>query len=72
MKSRSKVSSLMRDVPGVRDADDVPDIAQAELQQLIRHDTRGIAEPEQAVIREDGMQAHRSSVQQAFMAEVAE
>lgn len=34
-------------------------IAQAELQQLVRHDTGRIAEPKQTVIGKYGVQAHR-------------
>ena len=41
----------------------MPDITQAELQQLIRHDTRCITESEQAVVGEYGPQTHRPSVQ---------
>jgi hypothetical protein len=50
----------------------VPNIAQTELEQLVRHDTSCIAEAEKRVISEDRIQAHRSRMQDAFMAEVAE
>ena len=56
----------------MRDADDVPNIAQTELEQLIRHNTPCIAEAEKRVISEDRIQAHRPRMQDAFMAEVAE
>ena len=56
----------------MRNTDDVPDIAQAEFQQLIRHDTPCITEAEKRVISEDGIQAHRPRMQNAFVAEVAE
>ena len=56
----------------MRDTDDVPDIAQAELEQLVRQDTRRIAEAEQAMIGKDSMQTHRPSVQEAFMAKITE
>jgi hypothetical protein len=50
----------------------MPNITQAELQQLVRHDTRRITETKQTVIRKDRAQTHRPSMQQAFMAEVAQ
>lgn len=60
------------DQPGVRDADDVADIAQAELQQLVRHDTSCIAEAEERMICKHCAQAHGSPMQDPFMAHVAE
>jgi len=54
---------LMASLPSMRHTNHVPDITQAELQQLIRHDTRSITETEQAVIGEDSPQTHRPSVQ---------
>jgi hypothetical protein len=47
-------------------------IAETELQQLIGHDTGSIAEPEQTMISEDGMQTHCPRMQYALVAKVAE
>lgn len=54
----------------VADADDVANIAQTELEQLVGHDTRGVAEAEQAVVGEDRSQAHGIRVQNAFVAKI--
>lgn len=54
------------------DADDMPNVAQAELEKLVGHDTGSIAEAKQTVVCEDSVQAHRPRMQQAFMAKVAE
>lgn len=60
------------DVPGVRDADDVVDVAEGELEQFVRHDAGCVAEAEKRVVGEDGAQAHRARVQDALVAQVAE
>lgn len=60
------------ELPCMAHADDVPYVAQAELQQLVCHDARGITESEQTVICEDGLKTHSPCVQEAFMAQVAE
>lgn len=60
------------DVPGVRDADDVVDVAEGEFEQFVRHDAGCVAEAEQRVVGEDGAQAHRARVQDALVAQVAE
>jgi hypothetical protein len=52
--------------------DNMPNITQTELEQLIRHNTSRIAESEERMIGEDGIQTHRSRMQNAFMAEIAE
>jgi hypothetical protein len=59
-------------LPCMRYTNNMPNIAQAELQQLIRHNTSCIAEAEQTVICKDGTKTHRPSMQQALMAQVAE
>lgn len=50
----------------------MPNITQAELEQLVRQDTRRITKAEQAMIGKDSMQTHRPSVHEAFMAKIAE
>lgn len=47
-------------------------VAQAELEQLIGHDTSGVGETKQAVISEYGMQTHSPGVQKSFVAEIAQ
>lgn len=47
-------------------------IAQTELEQLVRHYTGRITESKETVVREDGVQTHRSSMQQSFVAKIAE
>jgi len=54
---------LMASLPSMRHTNHMPDITQAEFQQLVRHDTRRITESEQAMIGEHGPQTHRPSVQ---------
>jgi hypothetical protein len=48
------------------------DVAQGELKQLVRHDTRSIAEAKQRMIGEDCPQTHRTCMQDSLMAQVAE
>lgn len=54
----------------MRNADDMANVAQAEFQQLVCHDTARIAETEQAMFCEDRVQAHRPSMQQSFVTDV--
>lgn len=51
---------------------DMPNITQAELEQLVRHNAACVAEPKQTMIGEHGPHAHRACMQDAFMAQVAE
>jgi len=55
-------------VPCMRHADHMIYIAQAELQQLVRHNARSIAEAKERVIGKDRPQTHGPSMQDAFMA----
>jgi hypothetical protein len=54
------------------DANDVIDIAQAELQQLVGNDAGSIAEAKETMIGEDCMKAHGSGVQDCLVAKIAE
>lgn len=56
----------------MRDTDDMINITQREFEQLIRHDTCGIAEAKERMISEDSPQTHRARVQNALVAQVAE
>lgn len=58
--------------PGMGNANNMIHITKRELQKLVRHYTRGIAEAEKRMIGEDGSQTHRSCMQNALMAQVAE
>lgn len=44
------------------DTDDVVHITQTEFEQLICHDARRVTESEETMVREHGVQAHRSSM----------
>lgn len=48
------------------------DIAQAELQELVRHYTGSVAEAEKRMVGEYSPEAHRSRMQDAFVAQIAE
>lgn len=53
-------------------ADDMINIAQAELEQLVGKDTRGVGKTEQRVVRVDGAQTHGAGMQDGFMAQAAQ
>ena len=50
----------------------MPNIAQTEFEQLVRHYTSSITESEKRVIGENRIQPHRPRVENAFVAEVTE
>lgn len=56
----------------MRDANDMTDITQTELQELVGHNARSITKPKQAVVCEDSHQAHSPRVQKTLMAEIAQ
>lgn len=51
----------------VADTNDMVDIAQDEFEELIRQDARCISKSKQAMVGEDGPQAHRTGVKQGFV-----
>jgi hypothetical protein len=53
-------SVLLVYTPSMRNTNNMVDVAQREFKQLVRHDTRSIAEAKQRVIGEDGPQTHRT------------
>lgn len=58
----------VRPAPSMANTNNMIDITQTELQQLVGNDTRCIAEAEQAVVGKDGVQRHRSGMEDALMA----
>lgn len=54
------------------DTDDMVDVAQRELQKLVRQDAGSVCKPEKRVVREDGAQAHCPSMKDAFVAQTTE
>ena len=59
-------------IPCVADADDMIHIAESELKQLVRQDTRCICESEERVIRENRSQPHGPSMQNGFVAKTTQ
>lgn len=79
--ARNVVFSLLRGVswvlivrhcsfytPGMRNADDMINVAQRKLEQLVCHDTSSITEAEKRVIGENSSQTHRTCMQDSLMA----
>lgn len=58
--------------PSMRDADDVIDVAQRELEQLVCHDASSVTEAKKRMIGKDRPQTHRTCVQDALMAQITE
>lgn len=56
----------------VADTYAVVHVAQTELEELVRQNTRRISEAEQRVVREDGAQPHAPRVEDSLVAEVAQ
>jgi hypothetical protein len=59
-------------VPGVADADDVVDITERELEELVGENAPRVGEAKQAVVGEDGPQAHGPRMQYGLMAQGTE
>jgi hypothetical protein len=55
--------------PGMADADDMVDVAESKLEKLVCKDAPRVGEAKQAVIREDGPQAHGPRMQYGLMAQ---
>lgn len=60
------------DIPGVTDADDMVDVAESELQQLIRKNTRRIRKSKKRMIRKHRPQPHSPRMQNRLMAQTAQ
>lgn len=52
--------------------DDVVDVAECELEKLVGQDRTGVCKPEKRVISKHCPEAHRSSMQDGFMAKAAQ
>lgn len=57
-----------RNTPSMRNADNVINVAQGELEQLVCHDASSITEAKERVVRENGSQTHRTCMQDSLVA----
>jgi hypothetical protein len=58
-----KKKGILRYIRGVRDANDVRDVGEGELQDLVDQDARHIREPAQGMVCKYGANAHGPGVQ---------